>query len=263
MWNIGNMCRQRSAGPSSSERAMFRAEAARLRWLSGTVRGKALVPEVWSTSAISSGPPGPPRSVAASGASVVSSNAPASAPGAGEISRIGTPIFSATARAGVPCPTSASSSFGCNLESRNSLSACLNSGLRGAAAAPAITPRLAIAASGPLGSTIATRSPRPTPMALRRSTMSMIRRWRRAYEASARPGASRAGASGVLRAFSEIRSKMVSGIVRSCSKRQEPPGATQRKMTSADRGGPDTNRSNVACLVGKSFTPHFPNELMI
>jgi len=110
------------------------------------------------------------------------------------------------------CPARVSSSFGCNLERKNSLSAYLNSGLSGAAAAPAITPRLAIAASGPLGSTIATRSPRPTPTALRRSTISSIRRCRRANEAPARPGASKAGASGVARAVSEMRPKMVSDI---------------------------------------------------
>ena len=53
--------RQVSAGDSASEAPMLRAEAARLRLLSGTIFGRAVVPEVCSTSAMSSGSAGPGR----------------------------------------------------------------------------------------------------------------------------------------------------------------------------------------------------------
>src|SRR5205823_4687810 len=55
MWNSGMMFMQRSAGVSASVWLMWRAEAVRLLWLSGTCFGREVVPEVWSTSAISSG----------------------------------------------------------------------------------------------------------------------------------------------------------------------------------------------------------------
>ena len=47
--------RQVSPGVSDSVAAMFWAEAATLTWLSGTIFGRAVVPDVCSTSAISSG----------------------------------------------------------------------------------------------------------------------------------------------------------------------------------------------------------------
>ena len=47
--------RQRSCGVSASVAAMLRAEAARLRWRSGTIFGRDVVPEVCSTRATSSG----------------------------------------------------------------------------------------------------------------------------------------------------------------------------------------------------------------
>ncbi len=50
------MTRQRSCGVNASVAAMFCAEAARLRWRSGTILGREVVPEVCSTSATSSGP---------------------------------------------------------------------------------------------------------------------------------------------------------------------------------------------------------------
>ena len=53
------MERQRSAGVSFSVWAMFQPEAQRLRWLSGTILGRDVVPEVCSTSATSSAPASP------------------------------------------------------------------------------------------------------------------------------------------------------------------------------------------------------------
>ncbi len=55
MWNSGMMLRQVSAGPKPSVAAMCRAEAATLPLLSGTIFGRAVVPEVCSTSAGSPG----------------------------------------------------------------------------------------------------------------------------------------------------------------------------------------------------------------
>ena len=55
MWNSGMTLRQRSASPSASVAAMWPAEAVTLRCISGTILGRDVVPEVCSTSAISSG----------------------------------------------------------------------------------------------------------------------------------------------------------------------------------------------------------------
>ena len=54
MWNSGITFRQASSGESSRVRAMLPAEAVTLPWVSGTIFGRAVVPEVCSTSATSS-----------------------------------------------------------------------------------------------------------------------------------------------------------------------------------------------------------------
>src|SRR5690606_6751200 len=59
MWNSGMMLRQRSSGVSAKVSRMLRAVAQMLRWLSGTVLGRDVVPEVCSTSAMSSVPAWP------------------------------------------------------------------------------------------------------------------------------------------------------------------------------------------------------------
>ena len=56
MWKSGMMLRQRSPGSSEIQSAMLRAEAQRLAPVSGTILGRDVVPEVWSTSAASSLP---------------------------------------------------------------------------------------------------------------------------------------------------------------------------------------------------------------
>ncbi len=60
MWNSGMMLRPRSCGVKCSVSRMWRAEAQTLRWLSGTIFGREVVPEVCSTSATSSGCAIPP-----------------------------------------------------------------------------------------------------------------------------------------------------------------------------------------------------------
>src|SRR5882757_10082556 len=53
MWNSGMMLRQRSLGFSASAPPMWRAEAARLAADRGTILGRAVVPDVCSTRAVS------------------------------------------------------------------------------------------------------------------------------------------------------------------------------------------------------------------
>ena len=56
MWNSGMMLRQTSSGPSASVSPMWRAEAVTLRWQERhDLRARRWCPEVWSTSAVSSG----------------------------------------------------------------------------------------------------------------------------------------------------------------------------------------------------------------
>ena len=54
MWKSGMTVKERSAAVSCNDAAMLRAERARLRWRSGTIFGRDVVPDVWSTSASSS-----------------------------------------------------------------------------------------------------------------------------------------------------------------------------------------------------------------
>ncbi len=46
MWNSGMMLRQRSAAVSASVAAIFCIDACRLAWLSPTIFGRAVVPDV-------------------------------------------------------------------------------------------------------------------------------------------------------------------------------------------------------------------------
>src|SRR5918995_4111738 len=54
MWNSGMMFRQRSLAVRPSVAPIWEAEAARLASLSGTSFGRDVVPEVWSSNAMSS-----------------------------------------------------------------------------------------------------------------------------------------------------------------------------------------------------------------
>ena len=56
MWNSGMTFSDLSALVSRNESAIPTAEHARLRWRSGTILGREVVPEVCSTNATSSGP---------------------------------------------------------------------------------------------------------------------------------------------------------------------------------------------------------------
>ena len=66
MWKSGITLRQRSPGVSSSVAATLPADSVSRRWVSGTIFGRAVVPDVWRTSAVSSSRassalPRPPR----------------------------------------------------------------------------------------------------------------------------------------------------------------------------------------------------------
>ncbi len=112
MWKSGMMLRQTSPGASDNVRAMFPDEAITFRCSSGTILGRAVVPEVCRTSAMSPASPRPglsavPR-IAPSGSSV---NAPAPCARSGRSSTTARPSFSATSREGEAMPCSTTSAF--------------------------------------------------------------------------------------------------------------------------------------------------------
>jgi hypothetical protein len=94
MWKSGMTLRQRSPGSSASVRAMLRAEVRRFVWVSGTILGRPVVPEVWSTRAMSWGSACAPSAFAAP-AAPSSSNTPSRA-AEGTSSMTGTPSALAT-----------------------------------------------------------------------------------------------------------------------------------------------------------------------
>src|SRR5689334_17097530 len=59
IWNSGMMLRQLSSDLSARVRAILLAEAVTFLWLSGTIFGRDVVPDVCSTSATSSACAGP------------------------------------------------------------------------------------------------------------------------------------------------------------------------------------------------------------
>ena len=112
MWNSGMMLRPRSSAVKASAVRMLRAEAQTLPCVSGTIFGREVVPEVCSTSAMSSVSARPPRAgspVAASAKCSVKLPAPSS--GVGRRRATDTPSFSATATAGESEPSTTSRSL--------------------------------------------------------------------------------------------------------------------------------------------------------
>jgi hypothetical protein len=98
------MFRQTSSGVSRRVRPMFRADAARFACDSGTIFGRAVVPEVCSTSAISPAVAGPGSAgVPARPSGGCKLKAPA-ASGSGANAITGMHCAAATARAGVSAP---------------------------------------------------------------------------------------------------------------------------------------------------------------
>ena len=129
----------------------------------GTIFGRAVVPEVQSTKAISSSPAkaGLRIELEAAGRAPVNEKIPAGSLVSKESSRIGMLRFSATSRTGdsvEACTITAPILKSCRAESN---SPAENAGLSGAAVAPHATVRNAVNISAPFGNTSATRSPRP------------------------------------------------------------------------------------------------------
>ena len=105
MWNSGITFRQRSAPDSARCAAMLPADATRLAWLSGTSFGPAVVPEVCSSSATSSGVQGV-APVSGAGNAPMMLNCPAGAASSSSTSMTTSPSSSATARSGPASPRS-------------------------------------------------------------------------------------------------------------------------------------------------------------
>ena len=112
MWNSGMMLRQVSAGLNARAAAMCRAEAARLPLVNGTILGRAVVPEVCSTKAGSSGRGGSAEASPEGRAEASRVNAPAAPwPGCrvstGSCKRLATsfagPLSSAASRMAAGC----------------------------------------------------------------------------------------------------------------------------------------------------------------
>src|SRR5580700_70029 len=100
-WNSGSTFRQRSASLNCSAATALKAEVQILAWVSGTIFGRDVVPDVNKSSAVAPGPSGSDDgSPAAAPASV---NRPAASP-VGVRSNTGTPRARATRRAAPSTP---------------------------------------------------------------------------------------------------------------------------------------------------------------
>ena len=105
MWNRGMMLRQRSSSVSASVLPILPADAVTLRWDSGTIFGREVVPEVCSTSAMSPASAKPPwAGLPPAAPSKV--NRPAGPFGSAFRRITGTFSFLATAKAGDSAPSS-------------------------------------------------------------------------------------------------------------------------------------------------------------
>src|ERR1019366_2509180 len=73
MWKSGMTTRPRSTSVKARVRLTLRALAQTLAWVSGTILGREVEPEVWSTRATSDGAAGPPDAGTRPGTAPVSS----------------------------------------------------------------------------------------------------------------------------------------------------------------------------------------------
>src|SRR5262252_8241855 len=113
MWNSGMIDRLRSSGVSASVCLTLLADAHTLRWVSGTILGRDVVPDVCSTSATSSGLA---KSALVEDDSVpfpsnASENVPAPRSACATSRATGTPSFAATSTDGESFPGATMSSF--------------------------------------------------------------------------------------------------------------------------------------------------------
>jgi hypothetical protein len=111
IWNSGMTFIQRSSAVNARVVLMLRAEAHRLRCVSGTILGRDVVPEVCSTSATSSGWARPPDVAATPLGPVSKLKVPAASPAT--MGSTGIPSFCAAATAGDSLPCSTISALAC------------------------------------------------------------------------------------------------------------------------------------------------------
>ena len=105
MWNSGITFKHLSPGRSRRVAAMLRADAARFAWLSGTILGREVVPEVCRMSAVA---PAERACAPVSGAST-RRTAPDCRPSARRSA--GTPWATATSIAGLAAPSATTSAL--------------------------------------------------------------------------------------------------------------------------------------------------------
>ena len=112
MWNSGITCSSRSCCVSLSVALMLRADAHTFLWVSGTILGREVVPEVCRIKAMSSVCAIPPFAIGLPEyAAPLSVKLPAPFSGCGVNSRMEIPSFAATALAGVSLPLATTSAF--------------------------------------------------------------------------------------------------------------------------------------------------------
>ena len=113
MWKSGITFRQVSDGVKAKEFAMWRALATIFAFVSGTIFGRAVVPDVCSTNAGSSGPAARTGLRSPVSAAPSSRNKPAASPSAVTRFRTGMPSFAAVSAAaeGPPCVKTIAAGF--------------------------------------------------------------------------------------------------------------------------------------------------------
>jgi hypothetical protein len=139
-----------------------RERAITCAWVSGTVLGCAVVPDVWNNIA-TSWDGGHACTTGRQGASVHRSKVPATASRRGTRRSNCRPSDRAVATAGVSVPSGAISAATRSFLSKESQVKGSSAGFIGTQAAPAINASVSTSASAPLGNDIATRVPRPMP----------------------------------------------------------------------------------------------------
>jgi hypothetical protein len=115
MWNSGMILSPRSEAVSAKVCRTLRAEALTLRWASGTIFGREVVPDVCRTSAMSSAVAGPWRGGSDAACPLANTSVKLPAPRSCVVATraIGTPSLLATSMAGdaLSCSTISSLAF--------------------------------------------------------------------------------------------------------------------------------------------------------
>ena len=217
--NNGTTHRQRSAWLSCSMRVRNTNASTWLRWVSGTIFGFAVVPEVCSRSPMSSGRGRSATTAARAISSADKLKIPAGSSRANASRTMGTPRAHAACAAGGCAPSAMMSAAARILARRKRHDASSLAGLSGAQLDQLIADKIATAISAPLGRASAIRCPRPSPIAANDAPTCST--WRRSasYPSGGRSGARSATDDPRARAWASISSSSVdapggSGITR-------------------------------------------------